>query len=277
MWTGMTIAVLTMAFTIACSGETPAQVAEGPSPAAESAGTAAPVHTPTPAPTATPGSTATPQPTQATRPTATPQPTRATRPTATPPPTATPVPTFDTLRQAGNYDRVTFLVSEGSEATFTVTERLGNLSLPNDAVMRTSELRGEVHLDGSPSALRIDLHRLSSDSDFRDRYVRNTMFPGNRFTTFVIEDIGAVPEEFATGEPIATTVAGLLTINGEEIPLVFQIEARDDGEVVYILGRTTFTWDQMKLPKPRARIVLSLEDEVKAEILLVARPIVAAP
>ena len=33
----------------------------------------------------------------------------------------------------GEYEGVTFVVSEGSEATFTVTEKLASLSLPNDA------------------------------------------------------------------------------------------------------------------------------------------------
>ena len=143
--------------------------------------------------------------------------------------------------------------------------------------MRTTSLRGEVRLDGSPSVFTINLHQLSSDSNFRDGYVRNTMFPDDKFATFAVEDIGSASEDFARGETIATAVGGVLTIKGEDIPLIFEVEARDDGDVVFILGKTTFTWDQLKLRKPRARLVVSLEDEVKVEVLLATRPLLAVP
>lgn len=56
------------------------------------------------------------------------------------------------------------------------------------------------------------------------------------------------------------------------MPLTLDIEARDDGEVINIIGRATFTWDEFQIPVPRARSVVSLEDDVRAEILLVVRP-----
>ena len=36
------------------------------------------------------------------------------------------------------------------------------------------------------------------------------------------------------------------------MPLVFDIEARDDGDRVVILGRTTFTWQQLDITPPKA-------------------------
>ena len=281
-----------LAIAVACSEDTTPQVAAGQSPTAEAAILATPTGPPTttrPAtqpPTETPVSPATqsedPRATAAaepagtnalTTPTASPTPT----PTLTARPTPTATPAFDTQRLAGSYDGVTFLVSEGSEATFTVTEQLARLPLPNDAVMRTTGLRGDVRLDGGSSVFTINLHQLSSDNNFRDRYVRTRMFPNDRFATFTVAEIGSMPEAFATGEPIATTVPGRLTIKGEDIPLDFEVEARDDGDVIFIVGRTTFTWDQLKLPKPRARLVVSLEDEVKVEVLLALRPVLATP
>ena len=59
-----------------------------------------------------------------------------------------------------------------------------------------------------------------------------------------------------------------MSIRGVEVPLTFEIEARHDGSVVYVLGRTTFTWDQLQMPVPSARPVVSVDDEVKVEILL---------
>ena len=68
------------------------------------------------------------------------------------------------------------LRGEGSRATFTVTEKLAQLSLPNDAVMRSTALTGEVRLDGRPSRVALDLMKLSSDQDRRDQFVRRLLF-----------------------------------------------------------------------------------------------------
>ena len=175
-------------------------------------------------------------------------------------------------RKTGEYENINFVVSEGSEATFTVEEKLARLPLPNDAVMRTSALSGEVRLDGRPSEVRIDLHQLSSDQSYRDRYVRNRMFPGTPVATFVVDNTGPAPQGLAEGQEVTTQVAGSLQIRDITVPLVFDVEARDDGEIMYIVGRTTFTWDQMDIPTPTAAVVVSIEDEVRVEVLLALVP-----
>ena len=256
--------------------------------------------TPTPAPTeAPPAPTATPQPTSTPTPapvgptgtmgatggaaamppaeTATPLPTSTSAPpsTDTPaPPTATtapvePEPAAD--RAIGEVEGVTFVVGVGSEATFTVNEKLASLPLPNDAVMRTGALAGEVHFDGRPSVITIDLHQLSSDQARRDRYVRERMFPNDPIATFTLPDAGPLPDEFTSGETATGEITGELEIKGFRAPITFEIEARDDGDVVYILGRTTFTWDHLDLPPPNLPFV-QVKDEVHVEILIAARP-----
>ena len=245
--------------------------------------------TPTPAPTEPPPPTATPQPTATTPPdpTATSAPPAATdapQPTATsapPPPTATTAPPTATSapaepepaadRAIGEVEGVTFLVGMGSEATFTVNEKLASLSLPNDAVMRTGALAGEVHFDGRPSVITIDLHQLSSDQARRDRFVRERMFPNDPIATFTLLDAGPLPDEFTSGETAAGEITGELEIKGFRAPITFEIEARDDGDVVYILGRTIFTWDQLDIPPPNLPFV-QVKDEVHVEILIAARP-----
>ena len=187
-------------------------------------------------------------------------------------PTAPPAQASGGQHTAGDYDGVTFVVSEGSEATFTVTEQLANLPLPIDAVMRTTGLSGEVYLDGRPSTILLDLHSMSSDSDFRDGYVRSRMFGGYDVATFTVEAPDPLPDDFASGSEIATQATGTLDIRGVQVPITFEIQARDDGNALFILGRTTFTWDQLSIPKPTARSVVSLEDEVRVEIVLSAKP-----
>ena len=155
---------------VACGGAAaPAEPTAAPAPA-QSQPTAAPTPPAAAATTApAPAATDTP-PAAAPSPTAAPPATNPTPPTAAatePPPTAipeSPAATDDT--------RPAFIVGDGSAATFTVNEKLAWLDLPNDAVMRTESLSGMVYLDGRPSAVDIDLHSLTSDSDRRDRYVK---------------------------------------------------------------------------------------------------------
>ena len=249
----MGLAALLVPLLAACASSAPTPTATPPpTPAA----TAVPADTPTLMATLTPtpvrATTEAPKPTSTSNPTPTPTP----RPTPTPPPTATPA--FDSQREIGTYQGVTFLVGEGSEATFTVGEQLVRLPLPSDAVMRTMAISGVVHLDGRPSVMEIDLLQLSSDQAFRDLYVRNTMFGNDPVAVFTLDDAGDLPEAFTRGEVATVEVTGRLRIRGIEVPLSFDIEARDDGDVVHILGRTTFTWDDFQIPVPTARLVISV-------------------
>ncbi len=227
--------------------------------------------TATPAPTAAP--TAMPAPTNTpsqAAPTDSPTATAETMPN-TPDPSPTPEPAT-TGRSVGDYDGITFVVSGGSEATFTVEEQLVRLPLPNDAVMRTTTMSGEVRLDGGESVIQIDLHTLVSDQQYRDRYVRSRMFGDHQFATFTVPDVGPLPEGFDAGETVTATVSGSLDIRGITVPMEFDIEARDDGSGLFILGRTTFTWQELDIPPPTAPSVASIENEVRVEVLLAVAP-----
>ena len=262
--TGLTLTVAILA-AVACESSDEQGTSSGPAPSGPSGGPAA-----TAQPTAVPAA----QPTAAQPPAGAPtvQPTAA--PTETP--TAEPAPAIPETRTTGQVDGVTFVVGEGSEATFTVTEQLARVPLPNDAVVRTTALSGEVHLDGRDSVVEIDLQQLSSDSSFRDRYIRSRMFGRDPIAVFTITDLGQLPEGFTDGEVVTGQVHGELLIRGVTAPLTFDVEARDDGDVVFIIGRTTFTWDDLQIAKPTARPVVSVEDEVRVEVLLSVTPKLAS-
>ena len=254
------LAALLVPLLAACASSAPAPTAV-PTPTA----------TPTPAPVSTP--TSAPQSTATRETTPTPRPTATTRPTPTPTPSPTAALAFDLQREIGTYQGITFLVGEGSEATFTVGEQLVRLPLPSEAVMRTMALSGEVNLDGRPSVIQIDLQQLSSDQSLRDSYVRGRMFRNDPIAVFTLEDVGDLPETFSRGEVVTKKITGRLQIRGIEVPLSFDIEARDDGDIVHILGRTTFTWADFQIPVPAAPPVIRVEDEVRVEVLLAVRPL----
>ncbi len=233
------------------------------------ANVAAVIPTPAPTPDAPASTDATTAPEPTTAPAA-PSPDAAT--TAPAADTPTPVPAEDPApaeRSTGDVDGIVFAVSEGSEATFSVGEVLANVSIPNyEAVMRTTNLTGDVRLDGSSSVVTVNLHSMESDEPFRDRYVQSRMFPGQPAASVTFGDLTPLPGGFTNGDEVTTEVIGTLNINDMDVPLTFAITARDDGDEVFVLGRSMFTWDQIGEPVPTARSVVSVEDEVRVEVLL---------
>ena len=178
-------------------------------------------------------------------------------------------------------------------APATLSEEAGVPEIPSDAIedqaapvttapsvaerdvvrVRTDVVNAEIDLAGGESNVTIDLHSLSSDEQFRDRYIRQVMFPSSPTASFTVDGIEGVAESLSEGETITRSVEGVLSIRGIEAPLTFEVEARLDGEVLHVLGRTTFTWEQLEIPVPTARSVVSLADEVRVEVLLRATPV----
>ena len=73
-----------------------------------------------------------------------------------------------------------YLVGEGSEITFNVEEELGRAPVRFDAVISSTGLSGVANLAGDePSVVFLNLHSLESDQQYRDRYIRETLFPGD--------------------------------------------------------------------------------------------------
>ena len=235
----------------------PSPTATSPAPAGEPAPTRAPTATPRPvgSPSATSPAAASPTP------------------TATAPPTDPPASPAAFSRSAGEVDGVRFVVGPDSRATFSVDEELARVTVPNyQAVMRTDELSGEVRLDGGDSLITVGLQGMTSDEANRDRYVRSRMFPNQRTAEVAFGDLTPLPDGFADGDETTSEVTGTLRINGMEVPLTFEITARDDGDMVHVLGRSSFTWDDIGEPVPSARIVVSVGDEVRFNVLLALTP-----
>ena len=228
--------------------------------------------TATPWPTNTPWPTALPWPTFTPYPTVTPRPTPTPRPTLTPVPTPRPRPTLTPRPMPIIVERTakTFVIGEGSKITFTVEEELGRSPIRFDTVISSVELKGVANLDGQPSVVTLNLHSLKSDQQFRDQYIQNRMFAETLEATVTVDNLPDLPRGFFTGEETTGTIAGSLQIGYNVTPLIFDVVARHDGNVINVLGLTSFTWTQLGLTKPTARSVVYLGDEVRVQVLLVA-------
>ncbi len=193
-----------------------------------------------------------------------------------PPPTASPsTPTGAAAQTAGEHVFITgsdaYLVGEGSKVTFEVEEELGRAPIRFNAVISSTGLTGVANLGDGPSVVILDLHSLESDQQFRNQYIRNTLFANTPEAVVTVDPLPELPQSFLDGEETTGLLNGSLQIGETATSLEFDVTARNDGGSINILGKTNFTWEQLGLTKPTARSVVYLAEEVSVHVLLVAR------
>ena len=149
-------------------------------------------------------------------------------------------------------------------------EELQRAPIRFDAVISSSGLSGVANLDGSPTEITLDLHSLSSNQGFRDRYIRERMFPNTPTATVTVDRLPDLPQSFFDGEETSGSLEGSLRIGDTVTSLTFDVDARSDGNVINVLGRAIFTWDELGLARPVAGPVVFLADEVRVQVLIVA-------
>ena len=184
-------------------------------------------------------------------------------------PAASPAAPAARFTKQADLKGVTFVVGQGSQATFTVNEKIAQFPAPNDAVMRTTALSGEVNLDGRPSTARLDLAKLSSDQSRRDDFIQQALFRTGTTATLTIASLPDLPATYTPGQVVKSTVKCTLNINGGDRPISFDVEARIDGATLNVVGRTSFVWSDFGYRAPNTPTV-SVQDKVAVEVLIVA-------
>jgi len=174
---------------------------------------------------------------------------------------------------------VRFTVSpDRSQATIRVREQVAGVPAPGDAVLTTRAFSGALVLlvDGAftpASRLSVELDSLKSDNDLRDDWIKvNTLntriYPRAEFTPSRVT--GTTLPLPTTGEWSAT-IGGTMKIHGVERPLAWPVQAtRSPGEV-RVRGATAFKFGDYGMAVPANRLILSVVDDVRLEIDVVAR------
>ncbi len=257
-WAPATVAVivaLVVGFALITQGDAESgELALPPPPSATATPTA-----PAAAPTATP-----------TAPAAAPTAAAASTEVPTRAPTEAAVPATEAPTPEPEESGQVFTIGEGSKATFTVEEELGRAPIRFDAVISSTGLTGTANLNGQPSVVTLDLHSLESDQNFRNQYIRNSLFPDTPEAVVTVDELPDLTQGFLDGEETSGQLNGSLQIGETATTVVFDVTARKDGDTISILGLTTFTWEQLGLSKPTARSVVYLADEVGVQVLLIA-------
>ena len=196
------------------------------------------------------------------------------------PATATPTAAAATATLTPEPGALVFQVETGSKAVVRVREQLASFPAPNDAVLETTDVQGAFGLraDGTftpESKITAGLQALRSDSGQRDSFVKSETLDTRRFPTadFIPVRATGLPTPLpATGE-WTFQVVGKMSIKGVEREVTWDVKAKRDATGITASAKNAPSWKfgDFSLTVPRVASVLSIVDELRLELELIAR------
>lgn len=165
-------------------------------------------------------------------------------------------------------------IASGSVAGYRVREQLAVLPAPSDAVGRTSNVSGNVTLDGAPEALTVtaadltvDVSTLTSDRQMRDQRIHVDGLQSNTYpkATFQLTAPIALPANATSGAAISASATGKLTIHGTTQTVTIPLTAQFGSNQIEIVGSTTFPFERFGMTPPNIAGVVSVQDSATME------------
>jgi TolB protein len=155
-------------------------------------------------------------------------------------------------------------------AGYRVREKLGFVPAPNDAVGRTTAVRGEMTIAGGQiQSARVvaDVTQLRSDEEGRDPAAQEALkaaeFPTATFLLTEPIDLQS-PER---GEVINVDAESRVTIGGVSKNVSFPLEARWNGDTFQVAGQLEIRRSDFELEFPQ-QVGLRVSDDAKIEVEL---------
>jgi polyisoprenoid-binding protein YceI len=176
------------------------------------------------------------------------------------------------IRRRSETTRVDLLTG-GSEARYRAQEVLSGRGA-NEAVGRTSDVSGHIHLDtdgavlADRSRITVDLRTLQSDSSMRDNYIKRSTLQVADFPTadFRVTSAPGLPVPIPTSGSATFELVGDLTVHGVTRPTTWQSTATFADRDVTGTATTTVLMTDFGMTPPRVGSVVSIEDSVLLEL-----------
>lgn len=168
--------------------------------------------------------------------------------------------------ETGEFD---FESATGTFAGFRIDEQLVDIGAA-EAVGRTGAVSGTVEIEGNTvtkTDVTIDMTTITTDRSMRNRRVQEALetdqFPTATFSlTTPIE----LPPDAASGEKVAVTAKGDLTVHGVTQPVAMSLEAQLVDNTIVVVGSTDVTFADFGIEVPSAPAVLSVADTGTLEL-----------
>lgn len=209
-------------------------------------------------------------------------------PTSVPPPTAvapSPMPPTDsstapaatpgqTVEDSSGSVVTLEVVPDKSEARYRVREQLASLSLPSDAVGKTSAVTGTIvgKTDGSivssQSKFVVDLSTLKSDRSQRDNFLRRNVLETDQYpnATFVPTQATGLPSSFPSSGQASFKLTGDLTIRNVTKSVTWDVSCQGQNTEGLCHATTSFQFEYFNLTQPHVSIVLSIVNNITLEV-----------
>ncbi|MGH2609244.1 MAG: YceI family protein [Tepidiformaceae bacterium] len=174
---------------------------------------------------------------------------------------------------------LTFVIlTDRSEASYFVDEKLARLSLPSTAKGTTKQVTGELHLTATgldptrESTFTVDLTSLTSNEDMRDRRVHGALqtsqFPN---ATFVAKSLTGPIEALNGTTDTDLQLTGTLEIKGVQREVTWDVKARRDGNVITALATVNFRFEDFDVPVLNIGGFVTVEEDVTLQVQVTAQ------
>lgn len=179
--------------------------------------------------------------------------------------TATPAAASTPAAQASSDDALHFVVAQGSEVSYTVTEKLAQLPGPSDAIGKTQTISGDIWLTpqgldpSHTSSITVDLRTLKTDNARRDQFLLNNSLQSNTypFAVYTITSISGLPSQLTPGQPTQpanVTLTGTFAVHNEQKPITWTGTAVYNGAQIEVVLSTQFDMSDFGITPPDVSI-----------------------
>ena len=156
------------------------------------------------------------------------------------------------------------VVENSSFVGYRVQEELASIGTTT-AVGRTAAVSGTFTFAGSTltaGEIVADMTQLTSDSRGRDGQMRTQALETNAFpeASFVLTEPVELGNPPQTGDPFQANATGDLTIHGVTQSVTVPIDGQLTGDTVVVVGSIEVLFEDYDITRPRAAVVLSVED-----------------
>ena len=165
---------------------------------------------------------------------------------------------------------VSLIIGKGSTAKYSIGERLARFDTPITAEGVTGQVIGELIFDdegktSKDSFIRIDATSFKSDENKRDNWVRRNGGLGQEIT-FAVTNFESLPWPLPSTGSAIFVIRGDMTVSGTTVSTFWDTTAEFSAKEIVGVARTSITWDQFNLSKPRLPFIISVDDEIFLEL-----------
>ena len=167
-------------------------------------------------------------------------------------------------------------ITDGSSATYRVTEQFVGVSFTNEAEGTTNLVTGTVTInaDGTiapGSKLTVDLRGLKSDQDQRDGFIQNRTLETAKFPNaeFVPTKVTGLDKMIPSAGQSGISLTGNLTIHGVTKEVTFQGIATFNPRTNSVAGRakTSLTFDEFGITQPKIGRLASVDNKIELQLV----------